>query len=343
MNNLPAGMHSPCGRHAPPCFLAVNGVQRSFTPLPDPPDMLKLKPLHYFKTVVEHGSISAASKVLYTAQPPISKALLQLESHWDVRLFERTPRGMTPTDAGRHLYQRASDLLQLADNIDSEMRTFSEGQRGVVRIGCVDMGIVLLTNAIVALRSERPDLQFSLHQGDPLYLEELLERRQIDAALVHLPLTLNTCDVTSRVLQQLHVRVLCLADGPLAGSSSLSLAELAAHPLVLLRRQRGFGMYERVLSCFNEAGLTPEVVAQASDLPVMKQLVRQGVALALVPSLADALPEAGMLALDVPQLDVAADRLALIYHQQHAESAVLKPLLAFFSEDPSIPSVPGLP
>lgn len=292
--------------------------------------MLKLKPLHYFKSVVEKGSISAASQVLYIAQPPISKALLQLESYWDVSLFDRTPRGMVPTDAGRYLYQRASDLLQLADDIDAEMRAFSEGQRGVIRLGCVDMGMGLLAEAIAVLRAERPELEFSLHQGDPLYLEELLEHRQIDAALIHLPLTLNARGVACRVLQQLNVRALCLADGPLAGASSLSLTALAAHPLVLLRRQRGFGMYERVLACFNEAGLTPNVVAQASDLPIMKQLARQGVALALVPSLAEAPLEAGLQALAVPELDAAADRLALIYHQQHATSAVLKPLLAYF-------------
>lgn len=292
--------------------------------------MLKLKPLHYFKTVVEKGSISAASQVLFTAQPPISKALLQLESHWDLRLFERTPRGMIPTDAGRYLYQRASDLLQLAESIEGEIHAFSEGQRGVLRIGCVDMATGLLAGAVAALREDHPALQFSLHQGDPLFLEELLERRQIDAALVHLPLTLTASDVDSMALQQLCVRALCLADDPLAEASSLSLAALATHPLVLLRRQRGFGIYERVLACFHNAGLAPDVVAQASDLPVMKQLARQGVAIALVPSLGDSPPDAGLVALAVPELDGAADRLALIYHQQHAGSAVLRPLLAYF-------------
>jgi len=292
--------------------------------------MLKLKPLYYFKTVVEKGSISAASQVLYTAQPPISKALLQLESHWELRLFERTPRGMIPTDAGRYLYQRASDLLQLAESIEGEMHAFREGQCGVLRIGCVDMATGLLAGAIAALRADYPERQFSLHQGDPLFLEELLERRQIDAALVHLPLTLTASDVDSMALQQLCVRALCLADDPLAEASSLSLAALATHPLVLLRRQRGFGMYERVLACFHDAGLTPDVVAQASDLPVMKQLALQGVAIALVPSLGDSPPDTGLVALAVPELDGAADRLALIYHHPHAGSAALRPLLSYF-------------
>ncbi|WP_172606610.1 LysR family transcriptional regulator [Pantoea coffeiphila] len=292
--------------------------------------MLKLKPLYYFKTVVEKGSISAASAVLFTAQPPISKALQQLEVQWDVVLFERTSRGMIPTDAGRYLYQRAGDLLLQAQNIDSEMRAFSEGQRGVVRLGCVDMGISLLAEAIAALRLRYPNLQFSLYQGDPPWLEELLERRQVDAALIHLPLTLNPHNIASIPLNQLNVRALCLADTPLAARPSVTLAQLAAQPLVLLRRKTGFGMYDRVMQCFTQAGLTPNIVAQASDLPVMKQLVRQGVAVALVPSLAESETEAGLVSLPVPELQAAADRLALIYYQQHAESAVLKPLLEYF-------------
>ena len=84
------------------------------------------------------------------------------------------------------------------------------------------------------------------------------------------------------------------------------------------------------MQCFTQAGLTPNIVAQASDLPVMKQLVRQGVAVALVPSLAESETEAGLISLPVPELQAAADRLALIYYQQHAESAVLKPLLEYF-------------
>lgn len=292
--------------------------------------MLKLRPLYYFKTVVEKGSISAASSMLYIAQPPISKALQQLENHWNLTLFERTPRGMIPTDAARYLYQRASDLLLQAQNIDAEMRAFSEGQRGIVRLGCVDMGMGLLAEAIAALRVQHPGLQFSLYQGDPPCLEELLDHRQIDAALTHLPLTLNEQSIGSIPLQPLAIRALCSADGPLAALTSVTLAELAEYPLVLLRRKNGSGLYERIVQRFTLAGLSPDIVAQASDIPVMKQLARQGVAVAVVPSLEDTVPDPRLISLPVPELDAAADRLVLIYHQQHSESAALKPLLAYF-------------
>ncbi|MFI8414996.1 LysR family transcriptional regulator [Serratia sp. NPDC078593] len=75
--------------------------------------MLKLKPLSYFNAVVEQGSVFAAAEVLFIAQPPLSKALVQLKQHWGVQLFERSSKGMKPTEAGRYLYQRACDVQQL--------------------------------------------------------------------------------------------------------------------------------------------------------------------------------------------------------------------------------------
>jgi LysR family transcriptional regulator, salicylic acid-responsive activator of bsdBCD len=65
---------------------------------------MNLRQLTYFRAVVEHGSLVAASEVLHVAQPPLSVAIKQLEAQWNVRLFDRVGRGLVLTDMGRAAY-----------------------------------------------------------------------------------------------------------------------------------------------------------------------------------------------------------------------------------------------
>ncbi|WAT08685.1 LysR family transcriptional regulator [Rouxiella badensis] len=293
--------------------------------------MIKLKPLSYFKAVFEHGSISAASEVLFIAQPPLSKALHQLEDEWGVKLFDRSSRGMAPTEEGMYLYRRASDLLQLATEIDEEMQAFGEGSRGVVRIGTVSMGIPKVAAVVKLLKSEHPQLTFSLHQGDTGYLEELLERRRIDLALVHLPLTTSDEELSIQPLARSCFRVMCLPESSLAQHKTVTLEQLADCPLILMRRKSGFGVYDNVMQFFSKAGLKPQVLADASDVPMMKYLVEQGMGVGLLPVLSGESEWDNLLTLPVPELESVADDLVLIYRSHHEFSTMLRTVIKAFT------------
>ncbi|MFC0224941.1 LysR family transcriptional regulator [Serratia aquatilis] len=294
--------------------------------------MIKLKPLSYFKAVVEHGSVSAAAEVLYIAQPPLSKALSQLEEEWGVRLFERSSRGMAPTEAGHYLYQCACALLQMAAEVEEEMHAFGEGQRGVVRIGTVSMGIPRVAQMMQAIRQRRPELSFSLYQGDTGHLEELLEKQRIDLALVHLPLTSSEVPIVMTPLAHASFRALCHPGSPLAQHSTLSLKQLIPYPLTLLRRKSGFGVYEQVLQSFAKQGLQPQVFADASDIPMMCYLAQQDMAIALLPVLPKDRVWEGLVAIPVPELDAVADDLVMLYRTQQENRPALRAVVEYLKQ-----------
>lgn len=275
--------------------------------------MIKLKLLRYFKVVVECGSISAAAKVLFIAQPPLSKALQQLEQQWHVQLFKRSSKGMVPTEAGRYLYQKACYLLHEAALLEESMLAYGQGQQGVVRMGSVAMGLPYLTAMIKMIHQKQPGVSFSLQQGDTASLEELLHSQRIDIALVHLPLSTITKEAAITPLKRSTFKALCHVDSPLANHPQLTLADLAKQPLALMRRKMGFGVYDNVLNSFAKAKLSPAIFGDANDVPMLLHLVKQQLAIALLPVLDGEDYGHEIVALPVPELELVADELALIY------------------------------
>ena len=69
---------------------------------------MNITELRYLVAIMKWGSVSAAAKQLYAAQPNVSKALKNLEEEYHLRIFERSSTGMIPTEQGRHFIEQAA-------------------------------------------------------------------------------------------------------------------------------------------------------------------------------------------------------------------------------------------
>ena len=68
---------------------------------------MNITELRYLVAIMKWGSVSAAAKQLYAAQPNVSKALKNLEEEYGVRIFERSSTGMIPTEQGKRFIAQA--------------------------------------------------------------------------------------------------------------------------------------------------------------------------------------------------------------------------------------------
>ncbi|MDO5032913.1 LysR family transcriptional regulator [Corynebacterium sp.] len=82
--------------------------------------------LHYFRTVVDHGSFTHAAESLDMTQPSLSLAVRKLEQDLNVQLLSRNRTGVTTTQAGRYLYGVALEVANLLATAEARLADFAE-------------------------------------------------------------------------------------------------------------------------------------------------------------------------------------------------------------------------
>lgn len=82
---------------------------------------IDLRTLRHLLALAEHGSFGRAATALRLTQPALSRSIKSLEERIGTTMFDRSANGVTPTDEGRLLIQRARDLIHAADNLDLEL------------------------------------------------------------------------------------------------------------------------------------------------------------------------------------------------------------------------------
>lgn len=141
---------------------------------------MELRVLRYFIEVARTQNITAAAERLHITQPTLSKQLIDLEDELGAKLFERGKRRTTLTEDGMLLFQRAKEIVALADLTESAFRSTDERIAGDIAIGCGETeGMRLLVEAMKEMRAAHPGVTFRLSSGN---FEDISDR--LDSGLV---------------------------------------------------------------------------------------------------------------------------------------------------------------
>src|SRR3979409_1448046 len=99
---------------------------------------LKLRDLHVFSTVVQHGSMAKAARHLGVSHPAVSEVIADLERALGVRLLDRSAQGVEPTIYGDALLKRSVAVFDELKQSIRDIEFLSDATTGEVRIGCTD-------------------------------------------------------------------------------------------------------------------------------------------------------------------------------------------------------------
>lgn len=240
---------------------------------------MDIKILRNFVEIADSGSLTAASKKLFLAQPALSNQLKALEKELQTTLIERNSRNQKLTDAGKLFYDRAKSIIQLEDAMIQEIRDAREGMVGSVRIATVPSGeIPLMQYVIPAFAKNFPQVTYDIEEKDTDQILSMLEEGLCDIGLVRTP-----CNFTADMDYTLFGKEkLVCAYNPefftLPGKEEITVSDLGDHPLLLIRRFDG--IFRSLCTQYN---FTPNIRIQGKHLAITLKWAATGLGIAVIP------------------------------------------------------------
>ena len=249
-------------------------------------NMIDLRRLKYLVTVADEGHITRAAERLGIQQPPLTRQIRSLEAELGVVLFERLPRGVEPTEAGRVVVEEARDVLARAERIRDTAQRAARGEQGRLAVGYTSSAAFhpFVTQQIRAFRDARPGVRLDLaEEGTPELLAALKDER-LDAAFIRSTSTDVAGLSLDPLLEEKMVAAVPAGHRLAAAHSKVALAELAEETFVSYRRPSGPGLHDAIMAACLAAGFSPAVGQEAPRLSSTLSLVASGLGVAITPA-----------------------------------------------------------
>lgn len=184
------------------------------------------------------GTVTRAAQRLNIVQPAVSSQIAKLESELGQVLFERGPKGMTPTQAGEEAYRLFAPVL---DEISAARRTLI-GERGKVA-GRVSVGLIAsatsdaLSHTLAYFVAHHPEVEVYVTSGYSMELVEKVRAGELDCAVINQNFSQD--DLHSREIVNEELVVTAAAGTVLPAPSPVPLHALSGLRLVLPSRRHG--------------------------------------------------------------------------------------------------------
>lgn len=242
-----------------------------------------LRMLRYLVALDEHRHFGRAAEACFVTQPTLSTQVKKLEEQLGVTLVERHSRGITLTQTGTAIAERARELLREAESINELAQMHQDPQAGRLRIGLIPtIAPYLLPHAAPALADqfERLRCLYLELQTDPLMAA--IRSGDVDMGVLALPLDLAGCDSRELFVEPFLLAV--GADHELAGQRVVQQDVIADEHFLLL--EDGHCLRDQALEVCNMAGGVNEDEFRATSLETLRQMVAGGAGVTLLPELA---------------------------------------------------------
>ena len=245
---------------------------------------IELRHLRYFIAVAEELHFGHAAARLNISQPPLSQQIQILEQQIGARLFARTNRSVSLTEAGRQFLADSRQILSQVDDAAARAARLHHGETGELRIGFTSSApfIKAVSDTLSTFRRRYPDVHIQTRETNTREQIVPLNEGALDLGLMRntqLPETL----VWERVLRE-PLLAMVPRDHPLASQPRVSLRELAREPFVFFDPHVGSGLYDDILGLLRRYDLTPTIAQEVGEAMTIIGLVAAGLGVSILPA-----------------------------------------------------------
>lgn len=249
--------------------------------------MLNTLHLKTLSAVVRTGSFASAARQLGYTGSAVSQQIAALERAVKVPLFERHAHSIKPTPFAEILANRASEVLAGLVSLEEEVAAMIEGGQGRLRVGSFPTANErLVPQMLRCFVAAHPRVDVELDEGEPGETMPLLQQGELDIAVVYryslVPHAWPTGVKLTRLLTE-DLILLLPPEHALAGSDEVDLSCLSNDVWIASREGTdGAACVERLCA---RAGFEPSIEYRSNDYDVIRQLVRSGLGVAVIPAL----------------------------------------------------------
>lgn len=247
---------------------------------------MELRHLRYFQAVGREEHFGRAAQRVHVAQPALTRQIKDLERELGVALFERLPRGVRLSSAGRVFLEDVDAILAQVDHAANRARDFASGRLGAVRVGFSELaqGHHLIPKALLDFRMKEPNVTLDLISLGSAPQVEAVKAGRLDVAIVydvhHAPEDLEQLECMSIGVSAI---ALALYPGhPLAEKAELRLADLAGEPMIWPIRTAQPGYYDNLMAACLSKGVSPRIVQEAGTHNILVSLVSAGMGVGFI-------------------------------------------------------------
>lgn len=246
--------------------------------------------------VAEHGSVAGAAAALHVTPSGVSQQLGKLERETGRRLLEPVGRGVRLTRAGEVLAGHAARVLDQLASAEADLARLDREVVGSLRIGAVGSAIrALLPDVLARLVVEHPGLSVRLRDGEVVDMLPSLLTGDLTVLILEVWLTRPPdlpAGLAVRTLSREPVGLAIAEDHPLALRSRIALTDLADQPWTCCPANTE--AHNALVQTMRGLGVEPDIRFAIAEFPTQLALVAAGLAVALVPEMAQRLAPPGV-------------------------------------------------
>ncbi len=298
-----------------------------------------MRHLRYFVAVGEEQHYGRAARRLRVAQPALSRQIQDLEKELGFKLFERLPRGVKLSTAGKVFLEDARRLLQEVSEATARAYRVARGHSGTLRVGFAEnaswRGVV--PDSFRRFREQQPDAELQLQPAASVAQLDAIRSGRLDAGFVNFMAKSDT-ELDQIPVAITRIELAAPKKHPLTKRKRLRLRDLTDAPFVWFPRRDSPAFYDHLMrECYRGGLKSPRIVQEGLNEATILSLVSTGLGVAWVLGTARWRCPETVVILPVVDLNMPLT-LALAWRRDNAS-----PLLAnFIAEVRRLPDVRAL-
>lgn len=241
---------------------------------------MELRHLKYFLAVAEELNFTRASEKLFISQPPLSRQIKELENEIGAKLFERSNKKVTLTEAGKYFKNQITNQLQELEAAALKAKKISENISGIYKIGYISSTFSsTITKLTQLLTKKYPYLTIKLYEVSTTKQILALEQKKLDLSIIRAPL------ISTKINSRLWYKdSYSLVYNKNKFKNINSLSNLKDEIFVFFNKDYAPTYYNTLIEICSQHGFTPNIVHESNNINSIIQLVKHGLGVSIVPN-----------------------------------------------------------